>query len=378
MRQCNLRRVPAEKHHKFKSLALTVQYLITMQPRVALLENTLGFDRPIINLGGSAGAGAAHSRPDGQQPPTGDAVAQRGLQWLQNELQDYYHVDAATLDLRSWCKCRRPRLWIFLVHKDTGSRDAARRACQLAMAIQKDRSQHPAATIDDYTWKPGSAEWLEHVLPSKAHGSATASADRAYSQKGHKDSACLPPNWQEQVQRRRQAWKQAGHAWHAHHPLATAALSGLSGTARERETLEVFLLEACRQQNLSPLDAQRLEQVKVGLTADISQNPAWLRPSGDGSAAAYCTGSRVYSFSQDRLLHPIELLGTLGWRSRATPPPCCAGLTSTQVQNLVGESQALPCLAAATWGLLLAVWGDAATAQRLQQRQEGGERAELC
>lgn len=345
MRASNTRAVPATAHAKYAALPLTVRYLKARQPRAALLENTLGFGRAVCE-------GRSRS-PGGADSPT---RARSGLQWLRDELQDCYHTDWVQLDLQSWCNVKRPRYWIFLVHKDVGGPDIARRACELAAAIQDDRRQYEAADLRDYMRQPGSAAWVQDVLPSLRP---------SWRSRGSSDPEASEAKWQKQARERRAAWKAAGHPWHAAHPLARASLRGLSGTEREREVLEVFLLEVCHLRGLSPLDPQQLARAKVGLTADISQNLAWLRPAYDGSrcrytAAVYCTESRVYSFQDDRLLLPVELLGSLGWATPATAPRT-EGLTSAQLQNLVGESQALPCLAAATWALLLAVWGEGAT-----------------
>jgi hypothetical protein len=163
--------------------------------------------------------------------------------------------------------------------------------------------------------------------------------------------------WKTQTLKQRRALADAGCAWHSARPMAAATLGGLCGTEREREVLEAFLLTSCHAQGLSPLNPTELSQAKADLTADISQNPVWLQPRRGKSASVYCTKSRVYSFEHDRLFSPRELLGSLGWKTPTTAPET-AGLTDAQVQDLVGEAQALPCLAAATWGLLLAVWGE--------------------
>ena len=348
MRASNTRAVPPTAHAKYAALPLTVRYLKARQPRAALLENTLGFGRAVCE-------GPARS-PGGADSPTN---ARSGLQWLRDELQDCYHADWVQLDLQSWCNVKRPRYWIFLVHKDVGGPDIVRRARELAAAIQNDRRQYKAADLRDYMRQPGSAAWARDVLPSPY------AMRPAWRESRPSDPEASEAKWQKQARERRAAWKAAGHPWHAAHPLAGASLHGLSGTEREREVLEVFLLEVCHLRGLSPLDPQQLARAKVGLTADISQNLTWLRPAYDGgghsgcgyTAAVYCTESKVYSFQDDRLLLPVELLGSLGWVTPTTAPRT-EGLTSAQLQNLVGESQALPCLAAATWALLLAVWSE--------------------
>ena len=138
-------------------------------------------------------------------------------------------------------------------------------------------------------------------------------------------------------------------------PLAAASLRGLTGTEREREVLEVFLMQACFAQGCSLLDDASVQAVKAELVADVSQNLSWLRPEHGGVAGVFCTESRVYSFGHDRLVLPQEQLAAMGWQVPGQPStrPNCSGLSSTEIQDLVGECQALPCLAAAIWGMLL-------------------------
>jgi hypothetical protein len=52
----------------------------------------------------------------------------------------------------------------------------------------------------------------------------------------------------------------------------------------------------------------------------------------------------------DRILHPEEMLQAMGWVNTNT-----GSLTMAELTDLVGEAQALPSLAVATWSSLLAV-----------------------
>ena len=133
-----------------------------------------------------------------------------------------------------------------------------------------------------------------------------------------------------------------------------ANLQGMWDTKREIKVLEVFLISSCLQQGLSPATPDDLKKTSQNRTADISQNLSWLRPDRGHITGVFCTESRVYSFAEDRLLHPVELLGSVGWKTSTTGPNI-NGLTVAELQDLVGECQALQCLGAATWALILAV-----------------------
>lgn len=66
--------------------------------------------------------------------------------------------------------------------------------------------------------------------------------------------------------------------------------------------------------------------------------------------ASFTRGSAVYSFQEDRVLGPQELLRLMGWIGGALT----GDLSLRDVRDLVGEAQALPSLATALAALLLA------------------------
>jgi len=106
----------------------------------------------------------------------------------------------------------------------------------------------------------------------------------------------------------------------------------------------------CHAVGMSPDDMASRQELKW----DVSQNVSLKnkRTVGATDLTCMCTSALVYIFELDRLLHPAELLRAMGWVHldwHAVP------LTMAQLADLVGEAQALPSLAVATWALLFAV-----------------------
>ncbi len=132
----------------------------------------------------------------------------------------------------------------------------------------------------------------------------------------------------------------------------------MSSSARTREILEVRLLFACQKFGLSPLQPEQLHAAKEGLWADASQN---LRGSSSSSCAAsrvfpcVCTSSIIYSYEHDRRVSSHEVACAMGWRTSAHSPTIPRSLSEAQLTDLLGNSQALPCLGTATAALLVAI-----------------------
>ena len=325
MRKKHMKATPPNKHAKFDALPLVVEYCMKRQPRLAVLENTKGF--------------GCEMEIDGRRVV--------GCEWLREQLSSVYFMSWVSLDLRAWVNVRRPRLWILLVHKDTGTQATADAASSFAVEIQAHRSKSsPESLQHDYMLHPGTPDWEREVLAGQAG---------SLEPRRRKTSSAVQASWQKQTDKIRAEWKAKGMQGSESNPLAAASLRGLTGTEREREVLEVFLMQACFAQGCSLLDDASVQAVKAELVADVSQNLSWLRPEHGGVAGVFCTESRVYSFGHDRLVLPQEQLAAMGWQVPGQPStrPNCSGLSSTEIQDLVGECQALPCLAAAIWGMLL-------------------------
>ena len=322
MRAKSFKLVPPQEHPKFSAIHATVQYILHMRPLSALLENTMGLSRRIEI----------------------DGESTSGLQFLKEALHPHYHVGWVKLDLCMWVSARRPRWWIFAISSELGSEDMVRTACTIATEIQANRARFPTASLNSFAMTRGTHEWDRSVLAGMS-GQKDALQSRRPDDK---------MSWKKQTDSQRAAWRSHGVPGHDSHPLATAALRGLRGTPREREVLEVFLMAASLSKGLS-LSTADLNIVRQELTADVSQNLSWLRPDNPGVSSVFCTGARIYSFKEDRLLLAEELLAAVGWRIPGREPPTCRSLSNHDLQDLVGECMALPCLAAAVWALILAI-----------------------
>lgn len=322
MRAKSFKSVPPQEHPKFSAIHATVQYMLHIRPRSALLENTMGLSRRMAINGEST----------------------NGLQFLKDALHPHYHVGWVPLDLCVWVTARRPRWWIFAISSELGSEDMVTTACTIATEIQANRATFPAASLNSFALTRGTHEWDRLVLAGMSGQKEALPSRRPANEM----------SWKKQVDSQRAAWRAQGIPGHDSHPLATAALRGLRGTEREREILEVFLMTASLSKGLSLSEAD-LNIVRQDLTADVSQNLSWLRPDDPGVSTVFCTGARIYSFKEDRVLLPAELLAAVGWRIPGRQPPTCGSLSNHDVQDLVGECMALPCLAAAIWALILAI-----------------------
>ena len=72
----------------------------------------------------------------------------------------------------------------------------------------------------------------------------------------------------------------------------------------------------------------------------------------EGIAKCLCTSSDLYSYSQDRMLHPLEHLVLQGHPTTVVLPE---SVTHRQVKTMAGESIALPCLGLLLWSLYTSV-----------------------
>ena len=322
MRAKSFKSTPPHRHPKFSAIHLTVEYILRRRPLSVLLENTMGLRRRV--------------EVDGENIS--------GLQYLKEALHPHYHVAWVPLDLCAWVSVRRPRWWIFAIATELGSEDLVMEACAIATEIQANRARFPPSPLNSFAMTRGTHEWDMSVLLGMS-GQLEALPSRRPAEE---------MSWKKQVDLQRSAWRLQGIPGHDSHPLATAALRGLRGTAREREILEVYLMAASLAKGLS-LNNADLHTASQDLTADVSQNLSWLRPDTPGVSSVFCTGSRIYSFKEDRILLAEELLGAVGWRIPGRQPPTCSTLSNHDLQDMVGECMALPCLAAAAWALILAI-----------------------
>ena len=84
---------------------------------------------------------------------------------------------------------------------------------------------------------------------------------------------------------------------------------------------------------------------------DISQNPKFKScTNAQGITGCLSTSTALYSYGQDRMLLPVELLYIQG-HSRTLEVPDL--LTGSQIRDLAGEGICLPCLGTLVWAAYL-------------------------
>lgn len=350
MRGANGARIPAGQHPKFEALSLTIKYIQARKPALSVLENSTGFDRLIDFSGqgqdqrqGRASSPAASSAYAASAAGPEGQLLMSGVEWLQRELGRDFLVHMVKLDARAWVDMSRPRCWIFVIDRGVAAVGAASAAARWAQRIQAGRAKSTPAPLSKFLFPTGSAEWRQHVL-----GKGSAKSRRIQREP-------VEAKWKQECDSQRKVWRLEGWAGHDARPLAADRLSGLSGTDRQREILEIHLLRACRAKDLDPRDQAHLQQARSRLSPDVSQNLGWTR-EGPG-VAGVCTSALLFDFESGRAVAPAEILGMMGWHTPAPTAshPSTGEVSSAQLQDLAGEGQALPCLASAIWSGLLAI-----------------------
>jgi len=309
-----------DTHPLFAQFEIVVSYIRRTSPRLALLENVLGF---------------VHAESFGEHT---------AFEHLQTQLSPTYVVGFVEVNLMTWVRLRRPRIFIFCIHRDVGDEAMLRRAQELAYAFEAKRQTEPPKRVEDYCFPPGSSDWTRAVLGDLGgREGAAPSRPAPILRAGRKEA------WRSETAAIREFLEKEGKPWAKAHPLQNAHLRGISRTERQVEILECVLMLRCHARNMSPDDLAS----RQGLKWDVSQNVS-LRNKKSLSTedlGCTCTGAVVYSFELDRILHPAELLRAMGWVNFSLQG---VRLSMGELADLVGEAQALPSLAVTTWALLIA------------------------
>ncbi len=151
----SLQTLPPSSHPLFESSRLVVEHLLAREPRGAILENTTGI--------------LSENTYDGER--------QSAMEWLRGQVSSKYFMSWTHLNLRYWSSMDRPKCWMFLVHKDTGSQEIADLAVHMAAEIEATRQRlGPPEPLSAFLWPAGTMEWREHVLSGLAGGRPHASS----------------------------------------------------------------------------------------------------------------------------------------------------------------------------------------------------------
>ena len=216
---------------------------------------------------------------------------------------------------------------------------------RIALTIERERGKLKSCPIEKFLFQVGSQQWNSKVLVELSNRGTLVSGTR---QDSNTDG-----RWRRECDTVRAWLHEKGKAWAYTHPLEAARLRGLQGTLRQREVLECVLLLRCCNLDVDPREPEHVANAIRGLSWDISQNvDLQVRRHLRGIALpCVCTGSVVYLFEFDRIIHPQELAVAMGWASDTS----LAAVGARDLMDLLGESQAMHSVVVATWALLLAV-----------------------
>ena len=143
---------------------------------------------------------------------------------------------------------------------------------------------------------------------------------------------------------------------------------GLQGTPRQQAMYQALVAARCADNNCDATQPGPRANAMKGFKWDFSQNlPARSSPSQDdaeidpalrsavrGPLACMVRGSLPFSFEHDRLVMPEEMLRSHGWQIGAKVPDCTE-IKPADLQDLVGEMQAVQTLSVVLWSTLMVV-----------------------
>ena len=308
-------------HPLFQFTMTTIEFIRKTMPRTAILENTCGFLRV--------------SDFHGQD--------QTGMQFLDANLGDAYHISFVKANLNTWLDVSRPRVYILMVCRDVGRAADLHAIKDLMEKIECSRPPEYEARVEDYMFRNDSPEWRAKVLVNLQCRGGTAPSRAAHPHRqtiGETRALDLCAMLQQPD---------------AHSPaqiMADSKLWGLRGTPRQHAVLAAVLTMRCRELGCSFSDRLGLSRAKHGLKWNISQNNDGLRNPADLSTQ--CRYSLPYSFQYNRLIVAEEMLRSHGWQVGEHTPDC-SNLSDANIRDLVGEMQAVQSLAVVLWSLLLVV-----------------------
>ena len=150
--------------------------------------------------------------------------------------------------------------------------------------------------------------------------------------------------------------------------IQAGRLMGLQGTSRQQAMYKALVAGRCVATNCDATQQVQRANAMEGFKWDFSQNlPARSSSSKDGIAVDKALRSAVcgplacmvrqslpYSFEHDRLILAEEMLCSHGWQIGAKVPDC-KGLKAAELQDLVGEMQAVQTVSMVLWSTLAVV-----------------------
>ena len=323
---------PPQDHSLYKEFAVVCKYIKKTEPKTCLLENVCAF------ITADGGPDSEEEHDEGADDGF-NASSSTGIKLLRESLGEKYHIAHSIVNLSDWTDMRRPRVFIWCLHKDCGSEELVYAAARFASDIQGKRRRTQPEAVEQHLHISGTPGWYSTVVCD------VFTRGKSSSQKPGKRA------WEPEVLRIREMLLQEKRPWANESPLAAAKLQGLAGTERQRAVLEAVLLVHCHANELDPRDAEQLILARQGFKWDISQNVhcSNYQALRHCVCSCLCTGALLYSFEADRLVHPQEVLSTFGWPADVV----CSGLDWSSIADLAGESQALQAIGVVTMALIL-------------------------
>ena len=313
-------------HPLFRFTLLTIDYIKRTQPRLVLLENTIGFSQVADYFGDE----------------------RSGLDLLQEALGSLYHIGWSKMNLSTWLDCHRPRLYIWLIAKDVGTSEDCDAIGEQIRFLESSRPERFRAHVEDFMFACGSEQWRQQVLLGlQCRGSSATSRAAQAETKGEQ----LADSHLQTLPR-----------------IQAGRLMGLQGTSRQQAMYQALVAARCVATNCDVTQQVQRANAMEGFKWDFSQNlPARssspedgvgvdkaLRSAVCGPLACMVRQSLPYSFERDRLILAEEMLCSHGWQIGAKVPDC-KGLKAIELQDLVGEMQAVQTVSVVLWSILAVV-----------------------
>ena len=358
-------------HQDVHLLKEFLNVLAAQKPPLALLEDVLGIQ--------------SGERLD----EAGVSVSETWLEWMVKGAQDSGYVcRVVQLDAALWLPTKRPRVYVLMAREDVGNERSLQQSVELLEQIVATRSASgPPAPVQDYLAKPGDADFpafqqrWQCVQPSLRRWAEQGSqgmdrdgagqCERAWAQQAGKfrdallargtQGYHLKPWTGVQPSLRRGAERPSLRRGPEQGSLRRVAVTGvqppqmrgLSATERSKELLDLAFLQACVDRGIDPREAMTENAARVraaaGLFCDVSQSIA-RKPWCVGLLKCYTTSTEIYSYERDAVIEPEEAFRLHGFEGTPTGHGC----SRKEMQALIGNCMAAPCVAIALLSLLAA------------------------
>ena len=324
------------EHRDAKLLDQFIGVLSTHRPRLALFENVLGIDENSI---------------DSTQETTWLS------HWLSKIAECGYIHRVLHLNARCWLPVIRQRVYVLIVRKDSGTEDSLQQAANIVDKAITSASLDCPAPARDYFIKPGDPPWQAmqqrwQAVEARVQGNPQKE-DTSWQKQSQLLRANLLAKGIQGYHLKPWTGVEATSSTRGHDRgnIPCPRARGMGFTDRRRELLDLAFLHTCVKKGVNPSDAMHKQSVRAhvatDLFCDISQNP-YRRPWSTGALRCFTTSTMTYSFERDSIIDPEEAFKLHGFDA----PPEGHGCSRDDLQDLVGNCMAVPCVAIALLALV--------------------------